>query len=298
MPKLRQSSASAKLECPMSVSPSVAVSRVTFAAGLALAPIIAGGEAAAQSKLEASYTISFARIPVGSITATSEIDNAEYTTAMSGKASAILRVLAGGEGTLAASGRVTDGRLIPLRYQSNTTADDDTLDVTMTFEDGNVKELTASAPPPAADRVAVSEGDRRGVVDPLTALLVAAADGGDGVTESACQRTLAIFDGRRRFDLRLAFKRIDRVKAEQGYAGPAVVCAVTFQPIAGHRTSSPLVKFLSDGRDIELALAPIPGTRVLAPFRLAVTNMLGNLVVQANRFETTPRASTTTGRAR
>ena len=282
----------------MSVSPSVAVSRVTFAAGLALAPIIAGGEAAAQSKLEASYTISFARIPVGSITATSEIDNAEYTTAMSGKASAILRVLAGGEGTLAASGRVTDGRLIPLRYQSNTTADDDTLDVTMTFEDGNVKELTASAPPPAADRVAVSEGDRRGVVDPLTALLVAAADGGDGVTESACQRTLAIFDGRRRFDLRLAFKRIDRVKAEQGYAGPAVVCAVTFQPIAGHRTSSPLVKFLSDGRDIELALAPIPGTRVLAPFRLAVTNMLGNLVVQANRFETTPRASTTTGRAR
>src|SRR5262249_23633730 len=94
----------------MSVSPSVAVSRVIFAAGLALAPIIAGGEAAAQSKLEASYTISFARIPVGSITATSEIDNAEYTTAMSGKASAILRVLAGGEGTLAASGRGPSGQ--------------------------------------------------------------------------------------------------------------------------------------------------------------------------------------------
>jgi len=282
----------------MSVSPSVAVSRVIFAAGLALAPLTAGGEAVAQSKLEASYTISFARIPVGSITATSEIGNAEYITTMSGRASGMLRVFAGGEGTLAATGRVVDGRLIPLHYQSNTTAEDDSLDVTMTFEDGNVKELTASAPPPAADRVAVSEGDRRGVVDPLTALLVPAADGGDGIAEPSCQRTLAIFDGRRHFDLRLAFKRIDTVKAEQGYAGPAVVCAVTFQPIAGHRTSSPLVKFLSDGRDIEMALVPVAGTRLLAPFRLTVTNMLGNLVVQANRFETTTRASATTGRAR
>src|SRR5262249_43121149 len=214
---------------PMSVSPRVAVSRVIFAAGLALAPLTAGGEAVAQSKLEASYTISFARIPVGSITATSEIGNAEYITTMSGRASGMLRVFAGGEGTLAATGRGGDGRLIPLHYQTNTTpADDDSLDVTMTFEDGNVKDLPASAPPPAADRVAVSEGDRRGVVDPLTALLVPAADGGDGIAEPSCQRTLAIFDGRRHFDLRLAFKRIDTVKAEQGYAGPAVVCAVTF----------------------------------------------------------------------
>jgi len=273
----------------LSLNPTVARA---IAIGVALAPIVASSEARAQSKLEASYTISFARIPIGSVTATSEIGSTEYTTAMSGRASAMLRVLAGGEGTLTASGRVKEGRLIPSHYQSNTIADDDTLDVTMTFEDGDVKELSASAPPPASDRVAVSERDRRGVADPLTALLVPAANG-DGVAEVACERTLAIFDGRRRYDLKLAFKRIDAVKAEQGYAGPAVVCAVTFQPIAGHRVSSPLVKFLSGGRDIELVLAPVAGARVLAPFRLTVTNMLGNLVVQADRFETAARPSAT-----
>src|SRR5262249_56601728 len=102
----------------------------------------------------------------------------------------------------------------------------------------------------------------------------------------ACRRTLPIFDGRRRFDLALSFKRIDRVKAGKGYAGPAVVCAVTFQPIAGHRVGSPLVKYL-DGREIELTLAPIARTRLLAPFRLSIISMLGNMAVPASAFQTT-----------
>jgi hypothetical protein len=102
-----------------------------------------------------------------------------------------------------------------------------------------------------------------------------------------------VFDGHRRFDLKLAFKRIDTVKAERGYAGPAVVCAVTFQPLAGHRSSSTMVKFLTQGRDIEMAFAPVAGTRLLAPFRITIVNMLGNVVVQANRFEAVHAAPTT-----
>ena len=45
----------------------------------------------------------------------------------------------------------------------------------------------------------------------------------------ACQRTLAIFDGRMRYDLQLAFKRLDTVKAEKGYQGTVVVCSVVFR---------------------------------------------------------------------
>jgi hypothetical protein len=42
-----------------------------------------------------------------------------------------------------------------------------------------------------------------------------------------------------------------------------------------------------------MALAPVAGTRLLAPFRITIVNMLGNLVVQANRFEVVPMAPTT-----
>src|SRR5438105_14037772 len=46
-----------------------------------------------------------------------------------------------------------------------------------------------------------------------------------------------------------AFKRMDRVTAEKGYAGPVVVCSVSYEPIAGHRANIPLVKYLSEGRE-------------------------------------------------
>jgi hypothetical protein len=54
-----------------------------------------------------------------------------------------------------------------------------------------------------------------------------------------------------------------------------------------HRANIPLVKYLSEGREMEIALAPIAGTRLLAPFRLSVVSTLANLMIEANRFETT-----------
>jgi hypothetical protein len=61
-----------------------------------------------------------------------------------------------------------------------------------------------------------------------------------------------------------------------------------------------MIKYLG-GRAIDIAFAPVAGTGMLAPFRVTVANMLGNLVVQANRFEVLApeslRASATTGQA-
>jgi hypothetical protein len=57
------------------------------------------------------------------------------------------------------------------------------------------------------------------------------------------------------------------------------MCSVSYEPIAGHRANIPLVKYLSEGREIEIALAPIAGTRLLAPFRLSVASTLANLMI-------------------
>jgi hypothetical protein len=73
---------------------------------------------------------------------------------------------------------------------------------------------------------------------------------------------------------------MDKVTTEKGYAGPVVVCSISYEPIAGHRASNPLVKYLSEGREMEMALAPITGTRLLAPFRLSVVSMLANVVMR------------------
>src|SRR5262245_24185561 len=260
-----------------------------FAAGVSLATTLAmaltARQAHAQAAFEAAYAIAVARIPIGSAAMTASIGAEEYVISMSGRTSGLARVVASGEGSMSAAGVVSAGKLLPSRYASKSTADDDTLAVTMTFKDGNVNELEASEPPPGEDRVVLTTEHRRQVLDPLSALLIPANDG--GVSEAACRRVVPVFDGRRRYDLNLSFKRVEQVKASRGYAGPAAVCSVAFQPIAGHRRSSPLLTFLTDGRDVEMALAPIAGTRALAPFRITATYMLGNVVMQATRFEAT-----------
>jgi hypothetical protein len=260
-------------------------------AGIAAALFVAGaGSAHAQVKLAAQYTISVARIPIGEIKWSLDLSADRYTATASGHASGVLRVLASGEGTLEAHGLVKDGALSPTEFTAKTKSDGDNADIRMVLDGGAVKDLDASTPPPSEDRVPLTDAHRQGVTDPLSAVMIASAGNGDVLSADACKRTLPVFDGRRRFDLALSYKRMDKVKAEKGYDGPVVVCAVTFKAIAGHRASSPLVKYLSGGRDIELWLAPVAGTRLLAPFRLQVASMLGNLVVAADTFEATTPA--------
>ena len=72
------------------------------------------------------------------------------------------------------------------------------------------------------------ETNRQGVVDPLAAMLFTAVN--EQLSKDACRRTLPIFDGQQRYDLKLAFKRMDKAAAEKGYAGPVVVCSLRYEP--------------------------------------------------------------------
>jgi Protein of unknown function (DUF3108) len=267
-----------------------AVKRTIVAAGCALALITAalGGQAHTESNLDASYTISFARIRVGDITATVVFGPSEYAMSARGRAGGLMKALIDGEASFTTRGTITDGHPVPTNFTSKIVSNAQTSDVTMVLDEGSVKELAAT-PLSSSGRVPVTEANRQGIVDPLTAMLFTAAATG-ALSQEACWRTLPIFDGHQRYDLKLAFKRIDKVTADKGYAGPVVVCSLHYEPIVGHIASNALVKYLSEGREMEIALAPVAGTRLLAPFRLSVVSMLANLVIEANLFEATARS--------
>lgn len=235
------------------------------------------GDAQAQGRLEVSYTISVARIPIGNMTLVADIGDSEYMISANGRVSGAMRVLASGESSSIARGLIKDGSPVPMTFTSKAASGNENLEVKMVLDDGNVKELDAK--PPSQDRVPVTEAHRQSIIDPLTAMLTPTA--GEGLIPQVCQRTLAIFDGYQRYDLKVTFKRMDTLKAAQGYDGPVVVCSATHHPIAGHRTSDPLVNFLA-GREIEATLAPVVGVRVMAPVRLSVASMLANLEVTAS----------------
>jgi hypothetical protein len=95
-----------------------------------------------------------------------------------------------------------------------------------------------------------------------------------------------VFDGRLRYDLKLDFKRMETVKSDRGYRGPVVVCAVYFSPIAGYIPDRPVIKYLAGARNIEIAFAPIMGTRVLVPYRVVIPTPLGTAMLEATQFLT------------
>ena len=105
-------------------------------------------------------------------------------------------------------------------------------------------------------------------------MLFSASVVNEQLSKDACRHTLPIFDGQQRYDLKLAFKRMDKAAAEKGYAGPVVVCSLHYEPIAGHSASNTLVKYFSEGREMELALAPIAGTHWLAPIRFSIASTI------------------------
>jgi hypothetical protein len=241
--------------------------------------------AAAQGRLEAEYVASVAGIPIGRGNWVIEIADDQYTAAASGTTTGILRLFTGARGTGAARGTTSGGQLVPTSYAATITYDRRVDDVHIALTNGNVKDYSVEPPlPPHPDRIPVSDADRRGVTDPMTSALNRVGGAGDPVSPEACNRKVAVFDGRVRYDLHSEFKRMETVKAERGYQGPAVVCAVYFTPISGYVPARPAIKFLIELRDAEVWLAPISGTRVLVPFRFAMPTPIGMGLLQATEF--------------
>ena len=270
-------------------------SRAAFAAFFISAVVIgvlaadAGHCAAAQGRLEAQYTASIAGIPIGHGSWTVEVSNNQYTAAASGTTTGLIKFFTGAHGTSAAHGILAGSQMEPTSYGETISWDGKIDDVRMALSAGKVTDYAAEPPlPPAPDRIPVTDADRSGVFDPMTSMLNRVAGSGDPVTPQACVRKVPVFDGRVRYDLRSEYKRMETVKADRGYAGPAAVCAVYFTPIAGYVPSRPAVKYLVTLRDAEVWLAPIAGTRILVPFRFSMPTPIGTGLLQATEFVSVP----------
>ena len=256
---------------------------VLAAIGIGLA--IGSTQCAHAQRLDARYVISMTGIRVGQSAWTVNIDNDHYSVSASGGSVDLLNVLLRGEGMARVSGSIADGRLVPEQFSSSLIEEGEKIDLKMTFAEGNVSMVESNARPPDPDRVPVTQSHVRGVTDPLSALVLPAAGGDNSPAKESCERTLAVFDGRRRYDLALSFKRVEKMQ-HRPEGERLLVCNVVLRPIAGHRADSMIMRYVAGRRDMEISFAPIAGTRFLAPFRLSLPTLIGTMAVQATSFET------------
>jgi len=261
--------------------------RIVLAAAGICAVVCTAAPAFAQGKLDAQYIVTLAGIPIGKGSWSIEVGETHYSASATGATTGLMRVLTEGEGSTTAQATFGGGKVVKATYVSTIRSRKQKDEVHVTLDKGDVKDSRSDPPPDhERERIPVSESDLHNVLDPMTASIVTAPGTGNPVSAEACERTTAVFDGRLRYDLKLAFKRMETVKAEKGYSGPAVVCAVYFTPVSGYIPSRATIRYLAKQRDMEIWLAPIEGTRMLVPFRAQGPTPIGEAIMVATQFMT------------
>jgi len=262
-----------------------------------LAPLLLDGGlslALAQAKLDATYSATLFGLPIGHISWTVELRNNRFTSAATGGISGLLRIFSDGHGDVSAQGNLSGGEPIASHFALTLIAGKWSNDVRIQFRGNKAQEYVTALPAPGANQVPITDANRTGVLDPMTALLVPIPGAGKTAVPEACERTIPIFDGHTRYNLRLSFKRVDTVNNEGVYQGPVIVCAVKFFPVAGYDPKHFLVTYLAAQRDIEIWLAPIAGSRLMVPYRMSMPTPMGLGILQATKFESVPAKSLTT----
>ena len=261
-----------------------------------LAPLLLDGGSSlplAQAKLDATYSATLFGFPIGHISWTVELRNNRFTSAATGGISGLLRIFSDGHGDVSAQGNLSGGEPIASHFALTLIAGKWSDDVRIQFRGNKAQEYVTSLPAPGSNQVPITDANRTGVLDPMTALLVPIPGAGKTAVPEACERTIPIFDGHTRYNLRLSFKRVDTVNNEGVYQGPVIVCAVKFFPVAGYDPRHFLVTYLAAQRDIEIWLAPIAGSRLMVPYRMSMPTPMGLGILQATKFESVPAKSLT-----
>jgi Protein of unknown function (DUF3108) len=241
---------------------------------LAIAP-------AAAEIIAARYAVTLVGFRIGEASARGAVSAAAYRVALDAHLTGLAEWLAHMRIALASSGEIRRGNVLPNAYATTAASERDTRTVRMALNAGNVRAVDIS--PPLEDesiRIPVSSAEKRNVLDPTSALIMAVPAGEPLVGPAACNRTLQIYDGVVRFDLMMSYTGTRDVTAI-GYNGPVSVCAVRYKPIAGHRYDSRSTRFMAQNHDIEVWLAPIERAHVVIPFHIGLRTMAGMATVDA-----------------
>lgn len=225
--------------------------------------------AAAPAKLV--YGLTLAGIPLADADVRFDDRGGRYVFDVAWHTVGLAGIFASASGTLASSGRLVGGRPHPRAYRLIERKGETPFDVDMKLSGGTVSRLAVEPPAKTGeDIVPVEPEHRRGVSDPLSAALLP----GSTPPEAVCDRTLPVFDGWSRWDVRLSAKTTSP-DAPAGLRGPTVTCAARWVPIAGHRAGHRSVRFMEDNRDIEVRFARLPDHDLWLPIDASVGTLIG-----------------------
>jgi hypothetical protein len=263
----------------------IRLSGIAFCLGLGLH---FGLTSAGAEVVRARYSVSLLGLHIGDAAAVSSLDPAGYRIDFNARLTGVAAMVADVKMALSSAGSLRKGIISPATYATTTGNSRETRTVRMSLNGGNVKAVDIS--PPWNDkegRIPVTDANKRNILDPTSALLMAVPEGQSLVGQAACNRTIPVYDGFVRFDIALSYAGTRDV-AIKGYSGPVAVCAARYVPIAGHRRDSRSTRFMAENRQIEVWLAPVERAHVVVPVRVELMTVAGDALIEAVEFSVEP----------
>lgn len=245
----------------------------------------AGEKARMPDGVSAVYVISFNGFNIGSFKFDAELNGNSYTLNGDAELSALLGAFHW-RGISRASGEVVRQGPKPADYTLAFNGTGRSGSIKVGFDGNGVR--SASVMPPfriASDEVPLQRKHLDGALDPLTAVMVLTL----APTDKPCDQTLAIFDGKQRFDLKLAYREhraLNSFPWQTGRSAKSVVCSVDYQPLGGYRPTAQTQQ-LASSKDIEIAMLPVPSAHLVVPQEVRIPTGFGSVVLSAEKVSIT-----------
>lgn len=251
-------------------------------AALALAGLTTtAGAAEGPQSFRADYYVSILGLNIARSSFESTIGARAFSVSGTVASSGIARIFDQTDGTAQVRGSFGDGGAQGNRFLLDYVSGNKKKRTEVAFSRGTVTraENTPARKPDPKAWVPVKKADLVSVADPLSASLVKASS-----LRDVCDRTIKVFDGEMRMDLKLSYVETGSIET-RGYSGETVTCRARFVPIGGYRGGHRSIEFLKNRSKILISFAPLGTTGVYAPIRVSATTEIGTLVVKARRFE-------------
>lgn len=244
---------------------------------LALLPLLAllspAAAAAQPQSFRADYSVTLLGLPVASARFTSTFTDRDFRVEGSLSSSGLARLIDDTSGTTKVEGRIGRDGVEPQTFSSAYKSGKKHSRTSISYS-GDTVSSVSNTPEPRRGKnwVEVRPDHLKAALDPISSTLIRTSD-----PERVCNRTVQVFDGELRADLKL----IPHSTAQDG----RVVCDARFVPVAGYRKGRRQIEYLENQSRITITFAQLGDTGFYTPVDASVGTQIGTLRITATRIE-------------
>ena len=234
---------------------------------------------ASAEQFNSAFSISIWGLPLASLDMTSEINDKTFNLQGSLKSSALADIVEPIRGTVTTTGRMGANGAIPARYDLKYTYGKKNKRTSLVLANGKVASFENVPPVKKRDPwIEVAPEHLLKVFDPVSGFVVKAGSLGE-----VCNRTISVFDGEVRADIRMSGGKMGEFSTK-GYSGPVITCRLGVNPISGYRKGKKQIEYLRNSKTMSLTFAPVGTTGTYAPVQARIGTQIGVVSVTATRF--------------